>query len=497
MIYNTKTGTLPLQDHYNHCIIGSGPAGLSLAITLAAAGRRVVLVEAGDREFTSESQIQYEGEVLGLDTHALDVARLRYLGGTTGHWTGRLLQFDPADFEPHDNVPLSGWPINHDDLSRYHDRAARFLGAPPFGRTRRPADDTGAVDIVTQHFSSADTIFDLRKDEPRRLGTYFANELERSTSIDTLLNANFTGFAVDTATGRITSATIQDYADNRYSISADSFVTAMGGIETSRALLHLNATYNDMFGNQGDMVGRCFMDHPRLDLGSYFITKRMFSPLPYFGAERLIHRAPQQMVLSPSPGHARQNHILNAGVWLNFPRRAPLSQDTIETAPFLRNLTFDKDYFFSGEAVLFSEQSPNPRSRITLTYQYDRFGLAKAALDWQLLPLDVATMRGTALAAAQFLIRNGLGRMQVEPNLWNSAPAEDIPFFSSSHHIGGARMGPDPSTSVVDENCRVHGAQNLFVSGAAVFPTSGFANPTYTLVQLAMRLADHLIAQPT
>ena len=60
------------------------------------------------------------------------------------------------------------------------------------------------------------------------------------------------------------------------------------------------------------------------------------------------------------------------------------------------------------------------------------------------------------------------------------------------HHIGTARMGADPHSSVVDANARVHGIDNLHIAGSAIFPTSGQANPTLTLVALALRLADHL-----
>lgn len=496
MINDLKAGPPPIHGHYDHCVIGAGAAGISLALALAAAKKRVILLEGGDRDFTSESQQLYEGDVTGLDTHALDVPRLRYLGGTTGHWTGRVLHRDAADFVPRDDISLSGWPIREQALVPYQSDAAELLGTTRIRRSRRQADDTGTIDIVTQHFSSSDAIFDLNKDEPRRFGAHFARALQDAADIDTLINANFVGFDVDGATGRMISAQVVGYDDARYTISADNFIMAMGGIENTRALLHLNDEYDNRFGNQGDMVGRCFMDHPRLPLGSYFITQRLFSPLPYFGVERLVRRSPKQMVLSPNPNYARRNGFLNGGVWLNFPRRRPLSDDTLDSAPFLRGLTFDHDYFFTGEGLLFAEQAPNPDSRLTLSDNKDRFGLRQAALDWQLLPIDVETMRRVSLEAAEFLIRNGIGRMQIDPSLWQGATSSDIPMMSSSHHMGGTRMSETSQTGVVDTDCRVHGAQNLYVASGAVFPTSGLANPTYTIVQLALRLADHLVAKP-
>ena len=60
------------------------------------------------------------------------------------------------------------------------------------------------------------------------------------------------------------------------------------------------------------------------------------------------------------------------------------------------------------------------------------------------------------------------------------------------HHIGTVRMGDSAATGVVDANCRVFGVNNLYVAGSAVFPTSSQANPTLTIVAMALRLADHL-----
>ena len=70
--------------------------------------------------------------------------------------------------------------------------------------------------------------------------------------------------------------------------------------------------------------------------------------------------------------------------------------------------------------------------------------------------------------------------------------ALSLPFKPDDHHMGTTRMHNDPKLGVVDENCKVHGTDNLFIAGSSVFPSSGFANPTLTLVSLALRLADHI-----
>lgn len=494
MILDARTGIPSLEGRYDCCVAGAGPAGITVALKLAEAGKRVVLLEAGDREATQESQELYAGEILGLDYYPLEAPRLRYLGGTTGHWGGQCLLLDRADFEPREDVPLSGWPIGYDDLAPYQPGAAQLLQTGEFpAEVRRPADNTGTIDVVTQRFSSDRAFYDVGGNEPVRFGTRHLADLETSDRIDLVLNANLVGFGFDTATGRLSVAKVRNYSDGAGEVAADLFVLAMGGIENARALLHLNEEVRNLFGNQNGMVGRCFMEHPVVHHGAYFITKRLYSHSPTWEFERLVRRAIPELLLSPSPAQRQQNGWLSATLRLERLNRRALSDAETGEAAFVRDLAFDEDYFLTGQSWVLGEQAPNPASRVVLTDRRDRFGLRITGLDWRLSPVDVETLRGTTIEAAKFLIRSGLGRMQMEPALWERAA--DLPIEYSSHHMGGARMSETPATGVVDGDCRVHGAANLFVAGSAVFPTSGHANPTFTIVQLALRLADHLIAE--
>lgn len=495
MILDARAGMPPLEGGYDCCIVGSGPAGLTVAMKLAEAGRRVVVLEAGDREVTSESQENYDGDLLGLDYYPLMGPRLRALGGSTGHWGGQCLLLDRFDFEPRDDVPLSGWPIRYEDLEPYQTGAAEILQSGRFPETiRSPADDTGTLDIVTQRWSSDRPFYDVTSNEPVRFGTRYLADLEAAERIDVVLNANVVGFAVDSATGRVTAARVRNYADGAGEVAADRFVLAMGGIENCRMLLHLNDEQKNLFGNQNDMVGRCFMEHPVIRHGVYFVTRRLYSHSPTWEFERLFRRAIPELLLSPSHASILKNGWLNSTMRLNRLNHQAMSESDVGDAAFVRGLEFDEDYFLTGTTWVVSAQAPNPMSRILLTDKRDRFGLRVTGLDWRLLPVDVETLRGSTIEAAKYLARTGLGRMQMEPALWERVAMGDMPFDYSSHHMGGARMSETPQTGVVDGDCKVHGAANLWVAGSAVFPTAGHANPTFTITQLALRLADHLIA---
>ncbi len=494
MILDARGGFPNLEGRYHCCIIGSGPAGITLALKLADAGRRVLLLEAGDREVTTESQDLYEGLILGHDYFPLSAPRLRALGGTSGHWGGQCMLLDHFDFLPRRDVPLSGWPIRYADLEPYQAEAAQILQTGSFrSQNRKPADNTGTIDIVDQRFSSDRPFYDMENNDPVRFGIKYLAFLKGSRQVDLVLNANVVGFNVDDTTGRIVGVRVHTYDGQRGNVTADCFVLAMGALENSRMLLHLNREQGDRFGNQNDMVGRCFMEHLTIHNNVYFITKRLYSHSSTWEFERLFRRAIPELLLSPSHKQMLKNGWTNTVVRLGRLNREPLEIDDIPASDFIDKLKFNEDYFFTGRSSIVGEQQPNLASRILLTEEKDRFGLRVVGLDLQLKPNDIETLRSSTIEVAKFLIRTGLGRMQMEPALWDLETTEHLPLDFFSHHMGGARMSLSSDTGVVDADCKVHGSKNLYVAGSGVFATGGHANPTFTIVQLALRLADHLI----
>ena len=138
-----------------------------------------------------------------------------------------------------------------------------------------------------------------------------------------------------------------------------------------------------------------------------------------------------------------------------------------------------------------SEQEPDRESRITLSRQRDALGIPRVHLDWRISPLDLATIRRHQDVLAAELEARGLGTID---DRFDPDQRHRSPIMSNYHHIGSTRMHEDPTSGVVDADCRVHEAPNLFVAGSSVFPAGGYLNPTLTIIALALRIADTIRA---
>jgi choline dehydrogenase-like flavoprotein len=140
----------------------------------------------------------------------------------------------------------------------------------------------------------------------------------------------------------------------------------------------------------------------------------------------------------------------------------------------------------------FAEQAPNPDSRVVLDDERDALGVPRVRLDWRMTELDKRSLLATHGILAKEFGRTGIGRIQIEAWLQDESAGWSDELSGGYHPMGTTRMADDPRRGVVDRHCRVHGLGNLYVAGSSVFPTGGSANPTLTIVALALRLAEHL-----
>ena len=489
------------DGNFDVCVCGTGPAGITLAMRLIERGHSVLLLEGGSRAFTEVSQSIYKGRNVGLDYFDLDVTRLRYFGGTSNHWQGMCRPFDAHDFEARAHHPLSGWPIRKSELDPYASEVETILEIP-----------TGPWEGVPWAAEEGLQKIAFRFSPPVRFAEKYGPRLLRSSRAFVVLDANVVDIRLTRGLSHVDHLLCRSLMDPGVTRQVRSrfFVLCLGGLENPRILLNCNRQIAPGIGNERGKVGRYFCEHPHFTLGEVVFFRDPGEEFQFF---------------SPTAGFITKWKVLNFGLRLHFDRereKNPLREavrsalcamppakrmlDTVRG----RSLRCYEDGLvdavrewvgiapMAGRLRIAAEQALNPESRVLLTRETDRLGLRRIALDCRLTEMDYRTLQRAAERFAMAFARRELGRIRLRK--WVYEPRAPLPTVAEdevggNHHMCTTRMAAAPEEGVVDRDCRVFGIDNLYIGGSSVFATSGHANPTYTIVQLALRLADHLHAR--
>ena len=475
------------------CIIGSGPAGAVLANVLADRGIATLLVESGpDRKSSHGSPGFAELDAYaspGELRYPLAASRFRGAGGTSNLWTGTCPRFHPLDFEPHAYTPADApWPIGYDDLEPYYVRAeeglhVRGVDDTPFAPPRR--DPFPRPLIVSQSnlprlVQRAATAIALQqlpwsdwKGHPVNMVVSHLPIFTASPHGRLLCAATATRILCD-ANGSISGVQLQEIGRPPRVVRARTYVIAGGGVETARLLLLSRChRFPDGIGNHSDLVGRCFMEHPAVAIGTGTVTG-------FWDPWSVKERAFSEQFLKDAKGQGL------GGVRIRLmtsrdPLHAGLDRPLESVREGVRALRV-----LHVEVKAQIEMEPSPANRVTLGQERrDAFGDPGASLYLRFTENDDRTVR-----YAESLVRRILAELGVD----NVAVKVGARHWDH-HHMGTCRMGDDPRTSVVDRNLRVHGVDNLYIAGSAPFVTGSVSNPTLTIVALSLRLADHLTEQ--
>jgi choline dehydrogenase-like flavoprotein len=508
------------------CIIGAGPAGITLALEWMAAGFRVCLLESGGRTLERSAQRLSDGTSVGYPYFRLRRSRGRAFGGTSCRWEldvergeegWNTRPLDAVDFEARPEIPYSGWPFRREELEPYYVRAQAISRLGPYlyspeaweeGAVARrlPLDES---QVVTRIFLYGRKTF----------GDYL-EQLEKADRVRVFLHATAVELVTEEGAREISGVSVIGGLDQRFSVAAKIYVLAAGGIDNARLLLLSNGGHPAGIGNENDLVGRFFMERPTVRSGILTPSQPALLERARLYAVHNVRDARVRATLSVSEAVLRNEGLLNSTFFL-WPRHAAFASDgirslvtlyrAVDRRPVPRPLkrhartvaanvddiarTAYRDLIKRGERrneVLLmraqAEQAPNPDSRVTLDERRDHLGLRQARLDWRLSELDLRSI-GRAQDILDLAFRSAaLGRLE------HKLGEEDPPALVAGgyHHMGTTRMHRDPKQGVVDEHCRVHALSNLYIAGSSVFPTSGYANPTLTIVALAVRLADHV-----
>ncbi len=525
-------------------VVGSGPAGLTLAMELARLGRPTLVLESG-LAAPSDAQELSAADIVDPSRHDdMGVAVARRFGGTSNLWGGRSMPLDPVDFAPRPFANGARWPIRYDELAPFYETACRYTHC-----------GEAAFDLAAPGLAPADDAFSLHRVERAsnkpRFQKAHAETLAASALIDIRLGVTVVDLEI-AENGRIDGVVIADAGGARARLRAKRVVLAAGGLESTRLLLAAQLARPTLFGGVDGPLGRYYMGHiigeiadvvfadERLDAAFDFqldgrgsFVRRRFTP-----SERLMRDAelpnicfwpvvppiadarhasgPLSAVAlalsTPLLGKAlvaeaiRTRHLPDAIDWADHARN--VATDLPATAAFLARFVRQRyfgayripGYFLRNRARRYglsyhAEQSPRRESRVALTGAHDRLGVPKLRIDLRFAGEDAAGVARAHQHLARWLAASGFGRVEYREPGRDPAQAVEALMSHGTHQLGTARMGFTRRDGVVDGDLRCFDCPNLYVLGSAVFPTSGQANPTLSIVAFAARLAATIAAE--
>jgi choline dehydrogenase-like flavoprotein len=527
-------------------IVGAGAVGVAVATRLMGRVGRIALIEAGGTQFKPAQSLEFFKAARINDSRHLptELNRRRMLGGTTSVWGGRCITFDPEDFAPTHSRP--GWPIAYREMDAHIAEALKFLdaGEPEFS----------AASALPKHPVSLDpSVRDLTVDrierysKPTNVWRKWGATLARSRDVTVIHGATCTRVVTNADGTRAIALELRTASSRSYRVLASVIVLACGGLETPRLLLTSRENRTCGLGNECDLVGRFYMthlvsdarnvgalrfaaagtarafDYDRTPDGVYGRRMILLSPAARqrHGLGNIVFRPTRPPIDDPShgdsvlsamflarsliipPEYARslimetaslkwRAHVANAAA--GFPRLCRFSIDWVRRrALATRKLPSVFLYRTDGTYPLEfnAEHMPNRGSRVLLGRETDPFGVPRLVVQWQMRDSEIAWICKAYRVLEAAVAKSGLGVVRLDSDLPGAVQQALVP--QGGHHIGTVRMGSNPHTGVVDHNGELWGTHGLFVAGTAIFPTSGFANPTLTAVALAFRLAEHLI----
>lgn len=513
---------IEFKDASTVVIIGSGAGGGTLAHELTRRGIKVVLLEAGKRQ-SLESFSQVPGEAFGqltwLDTRtqsgnwgvardfpALPVWHCKTVGGTTVHWTASCPRLQPWELRAKTiygnpaGTSLIDWPISYEELEKYYTLAERRLGV-----TRRngvpglPASNNfkvmyagakklGYKQVHTGHIAINPRPFDGRGFciqqgfcmQGCKMGAKWSTlytEIPRAEATGNLdLRIESTATRIEHgADGRVKTVVYRDSQGQEQGQSARLVCVAGNAIETARLLLLSSSSkFPQGLGNSNDQVGRNYCHHI-----TGFVWGIFDKPVYSWRGATLAGVIEDEVLNDSRRGFVGGYRIELLAV--DLPTFASIGlpygwgRDFASIIDNYRNIA---GTFINGEDM------PRSENRITLNPRVkDAYGL------------PVANVHVDEHANDQAMRKHAQGQMS---KMYEAIGAKRVvlgPTPPATHNMCTARMSNDPREGVTNAWGQTHDIKNLFISDGSALSTPGAANPTLTIVALALRQAEYLSQQ--
>ena len=456
-------------------IIGSGPAGISTALKLEQYKIKSLIIEAGDIEQKEDANLFLDGKVIGNSYPDLSSLRMRQFGGTSGHWGGSCNYFTTDD--------LKKWPIDLEQVSIYFNETKDILEIKS--------------DFYNQNFSNNLRNYNLL-DSNVRFGDKYYNHVNYSKYIYLSLNTSFLKFNSNKNNKNISSITCKKDG-KEHELKSKYFILACGGIENSRLLLWSREKNKNLLDPRLP-IGESYMNHPAYAVGegivnidkynSYFKENKI-QTLPYISCHKMTCFSSNEKFLV-------ENNIYNSAIYMEFKESWDVNS-TIEQLRCIAPNYFKEIYedflqkrIYKINIRTIQEQSTK-KNKITLDKKTDPNGIPKSKIFWKQSSEELESARKIVEEIGKIFIDYDLGRISLYDYMYSGE--KNYPLTVGNHQLGGTTMGYNSKDSVVDKNLKVHGVENLFISGSSVFTTSGHCHPTFTIIALSLRLGDHIKQQ--
>lgn len=506
------------------CVIGAGTAGLALVRELLSSGYTVVVLESGGTTVEEETQQLYDCTIAGLPHRGYLHGRFRTLGGTSTRWGGQLLPLTALDIDHREWIGAVAWPVTYADLQAYYQRVEHLFGVD--GGPYEP-ETLNRWPIHRTDFDASQFTARYAKWPPfarRNLARLVGEDCAESRSVEVVLHANVTEIALSDDGTRVVQVQARTLDGAAIHVKAKHFVVATGTLETIRLLLASRGLAPGGIGNHSGHLGKNFQDHlsirgaelfPRSlrdfenRFAPFFIDSTMRTARLELSANiqrdrKLLSCFGQVLFETPDDSgfaelreglrrlQARHNPWPSVKGWTNILRDIP-NMCRLGASRFLKQrVAYPDNARFHLQVDV--EQCPNAESIVSLGHDRDALGMPMLTINWRIKSLEKRTMQEYVR-----LFRHEWERLDLGDARWNQKLFEEGDRWLENvidvyHQTGGTAMSEHPSGGVADPQLRVHGVANLFLASCSVFPSAGSANPTFTLLALTLRLADHLRA---
>jgi choline dehydrogenase-like flavoprotein len=450
-------------------VIGTSIASQTVIGQLKNSNAKILVLEGGDLEQTTFAQsLTFSDERGHYVNHHWGGHWLRSYGGASRVWNGFSAPLEKWDLVGIDGRPT--WPISIEEIDKYYRLSAPIMGEDP--SIANLVKYNTAQEFVDRPYIIMDP--PLSYSDPKLLT---ANK-----NIELRLKHNVIKFTADESGNHINGMWYSVDGDIRFAgIKKNTqIVLGAGGLGNAQVLLQPADNRQVPVGNESGLVGKTLMAHPHVPTGEAFVDPAILKK-PTWAQVKYKKWLPAYII---GADYKTKLNLLNASISLTVAPNTELSPNEKAVKEFYEKKWGKK--LVRQSLYARTEQLPNPENRIEITAEKNAAGLHKMITYCVFGARDMMSIDTTARMLATHWMKNQQGVATIDND------SIFLKVWGWAHPSGITRFGATPKDSVCDANGRVWAYQNLYINGSSLFPTVGYANPTWTIAALGVRLGDHL-----